>query len=314
MDEPILELKNVHKVFPDINGRKFYAVNDVSFAISRGSSVGLVGESGCGKSTIAKMMTHLLEVSSGEIRINGTDITRLKKREVKQVYRRIQMVFQDPYSVFSPRMTIGTFLEEGLVHFGLMDRTNARREAIRLLEQVELGEEYLDRFPHQLSGGQLQRVAIARAISVKPEIVVLDEATSALDVSVQTQILSLLTRLRKELGLTYIFIGHDLAVVRSITTRIAVMYAGKIVESMPSGHLEKAVHPYTRKLLASVFSVHDRKVKEVQLDVAALSESSSVQMGCPYQKRCPLCEDRCKAEMPELKEISRGHSAACFAK
>ncbi len=308
----LLELNKVSKVFSSEKGIDVPAVQDVSLIVEEGESVGIVGESGCGKSTIARLITRLINVSSGKIILNGDDITKLKQNELKKIYRQVQMVFQDPYGVFSPRMTIGTFLQEGLISFGVMGKRDAKKEAERLLEMVELSAEYMDRLPHQLSGGQLQRIVIARAISIHPKLVILDEATSALDVSVQKQILKLLTRLQKEYNLTYLFIGHDLAVVKSITDSIAVMYAGTIVEKLPSIKLEEARHPYTKNLLQSVFSVHDRNEKQIKMESLSMEDAGYVKEGCPYQMRCPKCQDVCRKNRPQLQEIKENHMVACF--
>ncbi len=307
----VLELREVSKMFTSDKGYDVPAVQNVSLVLNEGESIGIVGESGCGKSTMARLITRLIDVTSGQIYLDGEEITGLKKTELKKIYRQIQMVFQDPYGVFSPRMSIGTFLQEGLTHFGVMDKNQAREEAERLLALVDLTPEFMDRLPHQLSGGQLQRVVIARAISIHPKIVILDEATSALDVSVQKQILQLLVRLQEEFKLTYLFIGHDLAVVRSITDTIAVMYAGTIVEQLPSKNLEEAKHPYTKKLLQSVFSVHDRNEKQIKLETLSMEDAGYERQGCPYQARCAKCEELCKKESPKLREIGEKHTVAC---
>ncbi|MDO4323517.1 MAG: ABC transporter ATP-binding protein [Lachnospiraceae bacterium] len=314
MNTPILELKDVNKLFPGKNGRSFHAVHDISLQVFPGESIGIVGESGCGKSTLARMITGLTGVSSGSILLQGKDIARLGKAGMREIYRNIQMVFQEPYSVFSPRMHVGTFLEEGLVYFGIMSRAQASQESRRLMKMVDLPEELLDRLPHQLSGGQLQRVVIARAISIRPRILLLDEATSALDVSVQKQILELLTRLQRELGLTYLFIGHDLAVVRSVTDRIEVMYSGRIVEELSSECLEdQAVHPYTKRLLASVFSVNDRNRKEIRLENLGLDQTAAFQgQGCAYAPRCEKAQQCCRNTYPDFRQSQDGHRYACW--
>ena len=206
---PILELRNIRKTFVGDDGREFHAVKGVSLNVWPGECVGIVGASGCGKSTIARMITKLSDPTAGEIILCGREIDKLKGKALRDSYRDIQMVFQDPYSLFSPRMSVGTFLCEGLVHHGIMTRTEASEEAKRLLQLVELPVELMDRMPHQLSGGQLQRIVVARAVSVRPKVLLLDEATSALDVSVQKQVLELLSRLRKELNLTYVFIRSE---------------------------------------------------------------------------------------------------------
>ena len=260
MDKKLLELKSVSRSFDLGKGRILEAVRDVSLTVLQSQSVGLVGESGCGKSTIARMITGLIPVGRGEILFEDRLISGLRGRAQREVYRHIQMVFQDPYSAISPRMTVGMFLTEGLVFFGIMNRKQALSRVPDLLAMVDLDPALSDRFPHQLSGGQLQRVVIARAVSIHPELVILDEATSALDVSVQKQVLELLVKLQQDFKLTYFYIGHDLAAVRSITKTIFVMKDGAIVERLPSKTLaEDAAHPYTRKLLESVFSMSDKK-------------------------------------------------------
>lgn len=309
---PILELRHISKTFRTDDGREVRAVRDASLNVYPGECVALVGESGCGKSTIARMITRLISPTSGEIILCGRDTSKLKGRELLNLYRDIQMVFQDPYSVFSPRMSVGTFLGEGLVHHGIMNRAQATEEAKNLLQLVELPVELMDRMPHQLSGGQLQRVVVARAVSIRPKVLMLDEATSALDVSVQKQVLELLMRLRKELELTYLFIGHDLAVVRAIADRIAVMYAGVIVEKLNSEDLSSARHPYTQRLLQSVFSVHDRNRKVIQVEDMSVTAANQIS-GCPFQPRCPQCRPECEGGCPELRELEPDHWAACAA-
>ena len=260
MGDLLLELKNVSKTFRGVSGHDFKAVQNVSFDMKAGENVGIVGESGCGKSTLVKMITGLTPVTDGEIYLEGELISGLRRKAQREVYRHIQMVFQDPYSAISPRMPAGTFLTEGLLHFGMIKRSDAVNQAKHLMELVDLDPGLCDRLPHQLSGGQLQRVVIARAISIHPKLIILDEATSALDVSVQKQILDLLIQLQKEFSLTYLFIGHDLAVVRAVTDHIFVMKDGCFVEELPSRTLsESAENPYTRQLLDSVFSVETER-------------------------------------------------------
>ena len=311
-EAPILELRNIVKTFRTDDGREVRAVKGASLSVYPGECVGIVGESGCGKSTIARMITNLTSTTSGEILLCGREIADLKGAALRESYQDIQMVFQDPYSVFSPRMSVGTFLCEGLVHHGIMSRSQALEEAKRLLQLVELPVELMDRMPHQLSGGQLQRIGIARAVSIRPKVLLLDEATSALDVSVQKQVLDLLCRLRKELNLTYVFIGHDLAVVRTIADRIAVMYAGLIVEELPSADLDKAQHPYTQRLLQSVFSVHDRNRKVIQVEDMSVSANAQGAQGCPFRPRCPQAKPQCANLCPALKELGPNHRAACL--
>jgi oligopeptide/dipeptide ABC transporter ATP-binding protein len=315
MAETLLALKGLTKTFPVGKHDHLRAVRSVDLTLHCGESLGIVGESGCGKSTIARMVAQLTEVTDGQILFEGRDVTRLSRSQRRELWRNVQMVFQDPYSVFSPRMTVGDFLTEGLVHFGIASRSRAREMLPELLGRVELPAELAERLPHQLSGGQQQRVVIARALSIQPKLLILDEATSALDVSVQRQILRLLMRLKDEMDLTMLFIGHDLAVVRSVTDRIAVMYAGQLVEELPGEGLRKqASHPYTRRLLDSVFSTGDRGRKQIAIEDLSLIERGRRMEGCPYQPRCAEAQAQCARECPKLNYISEGHGIACFAR
>jgi len=315
MAETLLELKDLTKTFPVGKHDSLRAVRSVDLTLKRGESLGIVGESGCGKSTIARMVAQLTEVTDGQILFEGRDVTHLSRSQRRELWRNVQMVFQDPYSVFSPRMTVSDFLTEGLVHFSIASRAQARDMLPELLERVELPAELAERLPHQLSGGQQQRVVIARALSIQPKLLILDEATSALDVSVQRQILKLLMRLKCEMDLTMLFIGHDLAVVRSVTDRIAVMYAGQLVEELPGeGLREQASHPYTRRLLGSVFSTNDRGHKQIAIEDLSLIERGRKLEGCPYQPRCAEAQERCASECPKLKYNGKGHGIACFAR
>ena len=310
-----MELKGLTKTFPVGKHDSLRAVRSVDLTLKRGESLGIVGESGCGKSTIARMVAQLTDVSDGQILFEGKDVTYLPRPRRRELWRNVQMVFQDPYSVFSPRMTVGDFLTEGLVHFGIASRPQARDMLPELLGRVELPSELAERLPHQLSGGQQQRVVIARALSIQPKLLILDEATSALDVSVQRQILKLLMRLKGEMDLTMLFIGHDLAVVRSVTDRIAVMYAGQLVEELPGeGLREQASHPYTRRLLGSVFSTNDRGHKQIAIEDLSLIERGRKLEGCPYQPRCAEAQAQCARECPKLNYIGEGHGIACFAR
>lgn len=252
----ILELKDIHKNFSDNNGKTFKAVDNVSLTLRKGDCVGIVGESGCGKSTLARIISHLIEASEGKVIFKGDDITSLKNKSLKEYYRRVQMIFQDPLSTFSPRMKIGSYLIEPFINFNRMSKKRAWEHTKELLEIVGLNKDYINKYPSELSGGQLQRVVIARAIGIKPDIIVCDEATSALDVSIQRQIINLLLELKKKTQFSSIFITHDLALAESICDRIYVMYLGKIVEVIESDNIVKAAkHPYTKMLLDSVFSV-----------------------------------------------------------
>lgn len=252
----VLELKDIHKNFKDNSGNRFKAVDNVSLTLRKGECVGIVGESGCGKSTLARIISHLTNVSQGRIFFKGEDITLLENKSLKEYYKRVQMIFQDPLSTFSPRMKIGTYLMEPFINFKIMDKKRARKYSKKLFDMVGLNHRYINKYPNELSGGELQRVVIARTIGIKPDIVICDEATSALDVSIQKQIINLLLELKSKTNFSSIFITHDLALAENICDRIYVMYLGKIVEVIESDNIVKtARHPYTKMLLNSVFSV-----------------------------------------------------------
>lgn len=309
---PILKIKNLTKKFNLQNGKKLTAVDNVSFELYSGECLGIVGESGCGKSTIAKILTQLESVTSGNIIYKTKEITNLKGEELRQNRRNFQMIFQDAAESFNPRMKIGDIACEPLLNFKLMNKREAETEAKKLLAMVGISEEFMKRYPHQLSGGQKQRVAIARALSLQPEIIVCDEATSALDVSIQEQVIKLLMNLQKEKGLSYIFIGHDLAVVKNISHRIIVMYLGRIVEVIDSNKLvTDAAHPYTKALLDSVFSVKMKNKTEIESIKGEPPSPSDIQPGCAFSSRCTKCMDKCLKEKPELKEIAANHFTAC---
>jgi oligopeptide/dipeptide ABC transporter ATP-binding protein len=312
MKEPILKIKNLTKKFNLQDGRKLTAVDNVSFNLYPGECLGIVGESGCGKSTIAKILTQLESVTSGNVIYNDRDITHLKGEELRQNRRKVQMIFQDAAESFNPRMKIGDIVSEPLLNFKLMNKRDAVSESKKLLKMVGLTEDFMSRYPHQISGGQKQRVAIARAISLEPKIIICDEATSALDVSIQEQVIKLLMDLQKEKGLSYIFIGHDLAVVRNISHRIIVMYLGRIVEVIDSNKLiTDAVHPYTKALLASVFSLKEKNDTEIEMIKGEPPSPSDMLLGCGFANRCSKCEDKCLKGKPELKEIGINHFTAC---
>lgn len=311
-NEVLLKVEHVSKTFP-VKKNQLHAVSDVSLTVSRGETLGIVGESGCGKSTLAKMIVGSLPVSSGKITLKDVDYTHMKPK-VKRLFRRnIQMVFQDPLSSFSPRMKIGTYLAEPRRNYDGISKTQAFAEAEELLEKVGLPREFVNRYPHQLSGGQLQRVAIARAIAIHPELLLCDEATGALDVSIQDQIAKLLVQLVEEQNIGCIFIGHDLAFVRSVTNRVAIMYLGRIVEVIDSENLERdCVHPYTKALLGSIFDVYCDQSKDIDLLEGEPPSPLNMPDGCAFAPRCPHCTDRCRRELPSLQPVSPGHLAACF--
>ncbi len=311
-NEPLLKITNVCKQFP-VRKNTLYAVSDVSISLDKGESLGLVGESGCGKSTLAKMVAGSLPVTSGSISLEGTDYTKMLPREFASFRRNIQMVFQDPLSSFSPRMRIGTYLCEPRINYDHISKETAMEESIGLLEKVGLPAEFISRYPHELSGGQLQRVAIARAIAIDPKLLICDEATGALDVSIQNQVAKVLVDLIEERNIGCLFIGHDLALVRSVTQKIAIMYLGHIVEYLESETLEKeCAHPYTKALLGSILDVYCDRSKDISLLPGEPLSPIGIREGCPFAGRCPNCTEKCRTEMPPLISVSDGHSLACF--
>jgi oligopeptide transport system ATP-binding protein len=321
-DPPLLEVRNLVKHFPVGGGflgrgaGLVRAVDDVSFTIRRGETLGLVGESGCGKTTTGRAILQLERPTSGQVLFEGRDLTLLGEVELRDMRRRMQVIFQDPYSSLNPRMTVGQMLAEPLAVHGIVRESAGRAARVReLLERVGLLPQHAFRYPHELSGGQRQRVGIARALAMEPTLIVCDEPVSALDVSIQAQIINLLEDLQRELGLTYLFIAHDLAVVRHISDRIVVMYLGKIVEIADRRALyENPQHPYTKALLAAV-PIPDPELEARRERVVLGGEVPSPLSpppGCVFHPRCPIAVDRCAREVPELREIQPGHRAACI--
>lgn len=311
MSDILYDVKNLKRYFPAKRGI-VKAVDDVTFQIARGETFSLVGESGCGKTTCGRTLLGIYPRTSGTILYKGKDMSELDRREQKDFKRFNQMIFQDPYSCLDPRMTIGTIIEEGMkVHF---DHTAAERENIvrSLLYKVGLTPDFASRFPHELSGGQRQRIGIARALAMEPEFIVCDEPIAALDVSIQAQVINLMIDLQQELGLTYLFISHDLSMVRHISDRIGVMYLGSLVEVCDSGPLyEKPLHPYTKALFSAIPDVgHRRSGTRIKLE-GEIPNPMDPPPGCKFSSRCPYAEDICRGQAPSLREIEPGHMAAC---
>jgi len=312
---PLVEIRDLAVAFKVPGaGRWLRAVDGVSLTIRRGETLGLVGESGCGKSTLGRATIRLVEPAAGSVHFDGTEITGLSASRLRPMRRRMQMVFQDPYASLNPRMTIGRILDESLTVHGLATGPARRPRIVALLDAVGLGAEAMDRYPHEFSGGQRQRVGIARALAVEPDFIVADEPVSALDVSIQAQTINLMTDLRRRFGLTYLFIAHDLAVVRHISDRVAVMYLGRIVEVADADDLyARPHHPYTQALLSAVpipdpVLEADRQRIVLHGDVPSPLDPPS---GCRFRTRCWKATDRCAVEVPPLVEREAGHWAAC---
>ncbi len=311
----LVEIKNLKKYFPAGRGQLVRAVDDVSFDIQRGETLGLVGESGCGKTTVGRCLLRLIEPTSGEIKFDGQDLLSLGKSEMRGLRRRMQIVFQDPYSSLNPRMKVGDIIGEPLIVHSIGNKQERKDRVAELLKVVKLDPDYANRYPHQFSGGQRQRIGIARALALNPDFIVADEPVSALDVSVQAQVVNLLQDLQQEFGLTYLFISHGLAVVEHISTRVGVMYLGKIVELAPAVELyEKPNHPYTQALLASIplpdpEQTRDRERIALRGEVPTPLNPPA---GCRFHTRCPYVMEKCKITEPTFKEVAPGHFSACF--
>ncbi len=315
----LLEVEGLAKHYPVKRGLvlaktvgSVRAVDGVSFSLARGETLALVGESGCGKSTTARLVLRLIEPTAGRVSFEGVDITQMSGAPLRRLRRRMQIVFQDPFASLNPRMTVGAILEEPLIVHGIGDRAARRARVSELLGLVGLAAYHAQRYPHEFSGGQRQRVGIARALAVEPALVVCDEPVSALDVSIQAQVVNLMKDLQARLGLSYLFIAHDLAVVKHMADRVAVMYLGRIVEIAPKDALfARPLHPYTRTLLAAIPRPDPHRRGAKQVAGGDVPSPMDPPPGCHFHTRCPFATERCRAEDPALRVLAPGHSAAC---
>ena len=316
--QALLSVKDLRKYFPVggfLSGTKGYvkAVDDINFSIARGETLGLVGESGCGKTTTSKLVLAAEPVTSGSIMYEDQNIVGLKPKDLMEYRRKVQVVFQDPFSSLSPRLRVGEILAEPIVTHEKASRVDINRRVGELLELVGLRPDMARLFPHEFSGGQRQRIAIARALATNAELIVLDEPVSALDVSIRAHIIGLLEDLQKNLGVSYLFIGHDLAAVAHISHRIAVMYLGKIVEVAESLELcENPLHPYTKALFAASLPSHPDEEREEIVLTGEVPSALNPPEGCRFHTRCPFVMPQCSRDVPELQEMSPGHWVACY--
>lgn len=321
MSDTLLSVRNLSKHFK-LKSRRLLepapilkAVDGIDFTVAKGETLGLVGESGCGKTTVARLILRLIEPTSGEVKFDGADIFGCSPSELQRHRRQMQLVFQDPVSSLNPRMSVGMAIAESLRFHGIGTQAERYAQARKYLDVVGLSSDYFDRLPHEFSGGQAQRVGIARALILQPRLLVLDEPVSALDVSIRAQILNLLLDLQKELDLTYVFISHDLSVVKRICDRTAVLYLGKIVELADSESVyREPLHPYTQALIQAI-PVADPGAKSVE-EMGALEgdvpSPINPPSGCPFHTRCPKVMDRCRKEQPPLRDVDQGHQVSCF--
>ncbi|MFZ4817747.1 MAG: ABC transporter ATP-binding protein [Limisphaerales bacterium] len=316
---PLLRVENLRVHFP-VQRSLFSkpevwvrAVEDVSFTLRTGETIGLLGESGCGKTTLGRAVLRLGPVTAGSIHFNGTDITRLEGRVLREHRRQFQMIFQDPFSSLNPRFTVGQIVGEPLeIHRLVKDSTTRDRRISELLESVGLDSRLVDRFPHEFSGGQRQRIGIARALAVEPQLIVCDEPVSALDVSVQAQVVNLLQDLQKQRGLAYLFISHDLAVVEHLAHRILVMYLGQVLEEAPASVLcQQPLHPYTQALVSAIPTVDPASKRRRIVLLGDPPSPLSPPSGCPFHPRCPMVQPRCRIEAPVLRDLGDGRRVAC---
>ena len=320
INDILIEVRDLKKYFPVKNGiinnknNVIKAVDGVSLEIKRGETFGLVGESGCGKSTLGRTITRLYDVTDGDIFFEGTNISKLNKKEMKEYYKKMQIIFQDPYSSLNPYMNAKELIDEPLALHTNLSKSERTEKIENLLQIVGLKKADMEKFPHEFSGGQCQRIGIARAVSTNPDFVLCDEPISALDVSIQAQVVNMLEDLQKEMGLTYLFVAHDLSMVRHISDRIGVMYLGSIVEVGRSNDLYKnPLHPYTKGLLSSIPIADPIKAKEAKRNIIEgdIPSPMNIPSGCRFHSRCPYAKAICKEVSPIIKIVEDGHSVAC---
>lgn len=317
-DRVLLEVKNLVKHYPIKAGvlqktvGKVRSVDGVSFSIERGKTFGLVGESGCGKTTIGRTLIRLVEPTSGQAFLNGQDIFSLNKKDLKALRPKLQMIFQDPYSSLNPRMPVGEIIGEAVREHNLVDKDRLKDYILQIMEECGLRRYYIDRYPHEFSGGQRQRICIARALALRPELVIADEPVSALDVSIQAQVINLMKDLQTKNGLTYLFISHDLSVVEYLADTVGVMYLGSLVELATKEQIfSNPKHPYTQALLSAVpIPDPDKKMNRIILE-GDIPSASNPPKGCKFHTRCPNCMDICKEQAPVWKDYGNGHYTAC---
>jgi len=317
--ENLLEVRNLKTYYP-IKGGFFRrtvgyvkAVDDVSFEIKKGETLGLVGESGCGKSTTGRTILRLLKATSGQIIFDGKDITQIRGKELREARRDFQMVFQDPYATLNPMQMVGDIISEPLRNYGEKDRKKMKEYVLELLEKVGLPEDAYYKYPHEFSGGQRQRIGIARALALKPKLIIADEPVSALDVSVQSQVLNLLKELQRDFDLTYLFIAHNLSVVKHMSDRIGVMYLGNLVEIADKNAIyDEPLHPYTQALISAIPEPTPGKKRERIVLTGDLPSPANPPTGCPFHTRCPVARPECAEIKPTLKEVKPGHKVACI--
>lgn len=319
-DMPLLDVRGLKKYFPVKQGvlpsnKNFvYAVDDVSFHVEAGETLGMVGESGCGKSTVGRTILRLIEPTAGQIIIDNQDVAKISHAEMRSFRREMQIIFQDPYASLNPRMTAGQIVGEPLRVHSIANGSEIKDRVADLFQRVGLRKDQINRYPHEFSGGQRQRIGIARALALGPKLIIADEPVSALDVSIQAQVINLLMDLQDEFGIAFLFIAHDLSVVERLSHRVAVMYLGRIVEIADRTSLfEHPQHPYTQALLSAV-PVADPNRKKVQRTIlnGDIPSPMSPPPGCPFHTRCPVAEASCKVDVPRLKEITPGHQVSCL--